>query len=261
MSWLFRILNRAFLRMGIKVVRLPAATGLFPTSLSCQIDNISTLYEAFFVKKVDGVFVEVGAFDGYTFSNSWGLAHSGWRGIYVEPIPKYAALCRKNHSEHHKVSVVEKIVSSSTGNKEAIFLAGTLSTTSSEQIESYRSQKWSKKHVSDKQIAVSTITLNDLLEIENVKAGFDLLVVDVEGTEATVFSGFNLEWWRPKMIIVELEEFHTSVRENRSSHTQLRNQIEDSGYSIVFKDQINTVFVDRNLYLEFCASLNEPTLR
>ncbi len=257
MNWFFRILNDAFLRMGIKVVRLPDATGLYPSSPSCQIDNVSELYEAFFDNKLDGVFVEVGAFDGFTFSNSWGLAYRGWRGIYVEPIPKYATLCRKNHSEHHKVTVVEKIVSSSTGEMETIYLAGTLSTTSSEQIESYRLQKWSKKHVSEKKIIVETITLNDLLESENVDAGFDLLVVDVEGTEANVFSDFNLAWWRPKMIIVELEEFHTSMRENRSSHTQLRNQIEDSGYAVVYKDQINTVFVDRNLYLEFSASLGD----
>jgi len=129
----------------------------------------------FLTTKLDGVFVEVGAFDGYTFSNTWGLAQRGWRGIYVEPIPKYANQCRKNHANHRDVSVVEKIVSSTTGVKESIFLAGTLSTTSTEQLEGYRLQEWSQKHVSDKQIVVATTTLHDLLETESVKVGFDLL--------------------------------------------------------------------------------------
>lgn len=257
MNWLSRILNSASLRLGIKVVRVTASPGFFRSSPSCQIDNISELYEVFLTTKLDGIFVEVGAFDGYTFSNTWGLAQRGWRGIYVEPIPKYANQCRKNHVKHRDVSVVEKIVSSTTGDKETIFLAGTLSTTSTEQLESYRLQEWSQKHVSDKQIVVTTTTLHDLLETENVNVGFDLLVVDVEGTEDIVFSGFDIAWWKPKMIIVELEEFHPNMRDNRFSHTRLRDQIEDSGYSIVYKDQINTVFIDRNLYLEFSTSLND----
>ena len=39
---------------------------------------------------------------------------------------------------------------------------------------------------------------------------FDLLVVDVEGLEEKVFRGFNLNNWRPKMIIVELIDYHFS---------------------------------------------------
>ena len=257
MNWFSRTLNSASLRLGIKVVRLTANPGFFRSSPTCQIDNISELYEVFLTTKLDGVFVEVGAFDGYTFSNTWGLAQRGWRGIYVEPIPKYANECRKNHVKHRNVSVIEKIVSSTTGDKETIFLAGTLSTTSTEQLESYRLQEWSQKHVSDKQIVVTTTTLHDLLETENVNVGFDLLVVDVEGTEDIVFSGFDIAWWKPKMIIVELEEFHPNMQDNRASHTRLRNQIENSGYPIVYKDQINTVFIDRTLYLEFSTSLND----
>lgn len=150
------------------MVQVTASPGFFRSSPTCQIDNISELYEVFLSTKLDGTFVEVGAFDGYTFSNTWGLAQRGWRGIYVEPIPKYANQCRKNHSKHLGVSVVEKIVSSTTGDKETIFLAGTLSTTSMEQLESYRLQEWSQKHVSDRQIVVTTTTLHDLLETENV---------------------------------------------------------------------------------------------
>ena len=256
-KYFLRLIQHIFLRKGIKIVQFSRNDEFYPSSPSCQIENVSELFEVFFNAKLDGTFVEVGAFDGYTFSNTWGLAQRGWRGIYVEPIPKYANQCRKNHSKHRGVSVVEKIVSSTTGDKETIFLAGTLSTTSTEQLESYRLQEWSQKHVSDKQIIVTTTTLHDLLEAENVNVGFDLLVVDVEGTEDIVFSGFDIAWWKPKMIIVELEEFHPNMRDNRSSHTRLRNQIENSGYSIVYKDQINTVFIDQNLYLEFFTSLND----
>lgn len=254
MAWLLKSFNNLLLRFGVKVSRSAPSVEFFQSSPSCQIGNISELYEVFFSRRLNGVFVEVGAFDGYTFSNTWGLAKRGWRGIYVEPIPKYANQCRKNHAEHRDITVVEKIVSSQSGRKETLFLAGTLSTTSSDQIENYKLQPWSEKHVSTKQIVVDTISLNDLLEELKVTAGFDVLVVDVEGTEEFVFAGFDLSRWKPRMIIVELTEFHPSFRECRPKNAQLRYVIEEHGYSIVFKDEVNTVFVKQDLYLDFYKS-------
>ena len=84
------LFTRIFGILNLKVTTAYSPSGFFRSSPSCQIDNISELYEVFLTTKLDGVFVEVGAFDGYTFSNTWGLAQRGWRGIYVEPIPKYA---------------------------------------------------------------------------------------------------------------------------------------------------------------------------
>lgn len=43
-----------------------------------------------------GVFVEAGAYDGITQSNSWHLERAlGWRGLLVEPAPAPAARCRR----------------------------------------------------------------------------------------------------------------------------------------------------------------------
>ena len=44
-----------------------------------------------------GTFVEIGAYDGESFSNTSFLADLGWNGLYVEPVPKFAALCRARH--------------------------------------------------------------------------------------------------------------------------------------------------------------------
>lgn len=43
----------------------------------------------------NGIFVEVGANDGQTQSNTAYFArHRGWRGLLIEPIPELAARCR-----------------------------------------------------------------------------------------------------------------------------------------------------------------------
>ena len=47
----------------------------YSLSKSCQIKNLSNIYEKLFgPNKLDGYFVEVGAYDGESFSNTSGLA-------------------------------------------------------------------------------------------------------------------------------------------------------------------------------------------
>ena len=46
------------------------------------------LFEHFFRGKRNGVFVDVGAYDGTTFSNTLFFERSmGWSGLCVEPLP------------------------------------------------------------------------------------------------------------------------------------------------------------------------------
>src|SRR5258708_30218490 len=46
------------------------------------------VYETFFRDRRDGVFVDVGAYDGETFSNSLFFEETlSWRGLCIEPLP------------------------------------------------------------------------------------------------------------------------------------------------------------------------------
>src|ERR671923_2099072 len=86
-------------RTGFDVIRLqsekPPQYGRFAVVDSCQIPNLGFLLDFFFGDVAVGTFVEVGAFDGYTYSNTWGLAAAGWRGFYIEPVASHAAQCRR----------------------------------------------------------------------------------------------------------------------------------------------------------------------
>jgi hypothetical protein len=67
----------------------------------CQVPHVASLHDvlAFALGfRSDGLFVEVGAYDGESFSNTAGLADLGWRGHYLEPIPRYAAACAARHA-------------------------------------------------------------------------------------------------------------------------------------------------------------------
>jgi len=46
--------------------------------------------------KKDGFYIEIGAFDGIHFSNSYFFEKRGWKGVCVEAHPKYYSLCKNN---------------------------------------------------------------------------------------------------------------------------------------------------------------------
>ena len=84
------------------------------------------------------------------------------------------------------------------------------------------------------------------MEKIEVPKEFDVLVVDVEGKEAEVFETFELDEWKPKMLIIELEDEHPSFQKYEDLVNRikdLRQYILDKGYTEIFKDHINTVFV------------------
>jgi Methyltransferase FkbM domain len=94
-------------------------------------------------------------------------------------------------------------------------------------------------------VSVPCRTLESVLEEQKIEPGFDLLVVDVEGAESDVFNSFDLSRWRPRMMIVELEDLHRDFaahEEIAGEARTLRRKIMAVGYVPVYVDQINTVF-------------------
>jgi FkbM family methyltransferase len=225
-------------------------------SKSCQIQNLDLIYSRYFGHPSTGTFVEVGAYDGESFSNTSCLADSGWKGIYVEPVRDYYLQC----SERHRNNNVE-VINCAIGSEESevdIYIGDALSTLDIEHVKIFSEIEWSKeqKFIKDK---INTIRLDTLLSKYNVKSRFEVLVVDVEGREEDVFSSFDINYWQPKMIIVELVDEHDSFQEYHnctSSHKKLRNFIIDSGYCEIYKDEINTIFVCQNFVKRKMISMN-----
>jgi len=209
---------------------------------SCQIPNLSFIYQYIFGKDYRGKLIEVGAFDGVSFSNSMGLLDRGWHGILVEPVPTFAAKCEARYLNNPNIRVIRKAISNKSGSQK-LNLAGPLSTLSAENVIEYKTLDWSRSSVSDISIEVQTLTLDELLNAELMDSDFDLLIVDVEGFEQEVFEGFDLKRWNPKMLVIELSDFHPTLKSNRQDHSNLSDSLTDFGYSIIYKDAINTIFL------------------
>lgn len=192
--------------------------------------------------------MEVGVFDGISYSNTWGLAERGWHGVMVEPLPDFAAACREDHHNHPNVVVVESAIGAANVDSILLNLAGELSTANTELHSEYRNLHWSRPYVSNATTRVPCQTLDDMLTKCDAPSPFDLLTVDVEGFEQAVFSSFTIDHWSPKVMIIELADTHPEFTATASQDAELTALISQSGYTIVFKDRVNTMFVRNDMW-------------
>jgi FkbM family methyltransferase len=155
----------------------------------------------------NGIFVEAGANDGQTQSNTAYFArHRGWRGLLVEPIPELAGRCRIARPE----SIVENcalVDANADGQSVSMTYCGLMSVVDG----GWREPEAERAHIeSGRQIQSLTTyhldvpgrslsTLLDKHKIENV----DLLSLDVEGFERQALEGLDLQRHRPRFILVE----------------------------------------------------------
>jgi len=194
---------------------------------SCQIPCLAELYDRHLPDI--GTFVEVGANDGFWCSNTWCLAKLGWRGIYIEPIEEYAQKCKGNHAKHN-VSVLQCAVSDRFG-AATLYLRGGLSSIMENRATHDQTM-----------CAVSTRTLDSILEEFQVQVAFELLVIDVEGAELLVLEGFNIHRYHPRMAIIETHDTpeKPGLKDNAPA---INSWMEKAGYASIWHDEINTVYV------------------
>lgn len=217
---------------------------------SCQIPRISEKYTDIFGEKNNGFFVEVGAFDGETYSNTCFLADMGWKGFYIEPVPVSLEKCKKRH-KNNSVGVQQFLVGSEEGEKE-IHVAGEISTMNEKQLQIFQKMDWSKGKHSGQKVKCKQVTLDSFFEVNQIPVGIDLLVIDVEGQELHVLKGFSIEKWKPYCVIVEIHDLcpsYTSSTINMiEEYKETRQYMIKNGYKLYYSDEINSIYILESKY-------------
>jgi FkbM family methyltransferase len=222
--------------------------GKFTVSSSCQIPDLEEKYKQ--LGLIDSsspnlkMFVEIGANDGETCSNTSCLADRGWRGLYVEPIKDFTKFAKIRHI-FNDVSIENSAISESNG-IQTIYSMGLLTTLSKDNVYAYSQLDWSKSYVNNmKEVKIQTKTLENVFRQHNIPFRFDLLIIDVEGFESSIVNYLLSSLWRPSVIIIELEDQHQQIKDFSliaSSHANARQLIIKNGYTEFWKDDINTIF-------------------
>ena len=155
------------------------------------------LLSEFFKEKI-GFYVEVGAFDGVTLSNTYLFEKIGWRGILIEAIPELA----KQAKNMRPASIVENYACVSPNDEGPIEfeILENDKALSSRLIENKKVEVRGKENL--KKIIVPGLPLDKILEKNNVSS-IDFITIDVEGFEFDVLRGFSVDRWKPQLIILE----------------------------------------------------------
>ena len=168
-------------------------------------------------KDKNGFFVEFGATDGKTLSNTYLLEkYFGWVGILCEPGKNWHAALKANRS----VPIDTRCVFSSTG-KLVEFTetsVGELSTISSFMKSDVN--RFLRKNADT--YKVETVSLEDLLLTHNAPKYIEFLSIDTEGSEFEILKDFPFDEYKFGLICVEHN--YTSNRE------KLHNLLTGKGY-------------------------------
>jgi FkbM family methyltransferase len=134
---------------------------------------------AHFGAKADGRFLDIGAWEGKTFSNTYALAERGWTGVCVEPSPSAFVGLLQTHADRPGVELVNAAVAYEPGLASFYDCGGdAVSTLSATQVQRWRSHTF-------RQFTVCTVTVGQLLG--RFGLDFDLLSLDTEGSSAALF--------------------------------------------------------------------------
>ena len=154
-----------------------------------------------------GFFVEAGANDGFTQSNTYWLERfRGWRGLLVEPMEELYRECviERPASVVRRAALVplgfgEPTVQMRFGDLMSSVVGDTMD---AERTAAGLVQGWHDPY----EAAVPAIALSDLLD-EIGAPEVDLLSLDVEGFEPQVLAGLDLGRHAPRWILVEVHDF------------------------------------------------------
>jgi FkbM family methyltransferase len=172
-----------------------------------------------------GVFVEVGAFEPVTRSQTYALEQAGWIGLLIEPHPEQAARLRAER----RARVIEVACGPPElhDSLQPMRMCGGLSTLRQSKLPQFMLQTESRP--------VRLRTLDAVLQDAAIQR-LDFLSIDVEGYELEVLRGFSIERWRPRLVLIE--DFAES--------TALHRQLTRAGYKRVRRTGDNSWYVPRD---------------
>jgi len=154
-----------------------------------------------------GFFIEAGAHDGITFSNTlYFEKYMKWRGLLIEPIPELAEQCKTNRPQ----SIVENcalvpfdyehgdiemrycsLMSVVKGGRKSL----------EDELDHIR-RGCEVQEIQSYELKVPARTLTSILDQHSIQ-NIDFLSLDVEGFELSALKGIDFDKYRPKFILIE----------------------------------------------------------
>ncbi len=192
-----------------------------------------------------GYFIEVGAYDGVALSNTWFLEQMGWHGLLIEPIKP---LCEKAAAARPRSRVIHAAAGPRGCHGTTTFtIAQNVPVLSFWKADDEHRARCLREGATLVTVEVPLVSLDDLLMNERRNPppeggpwqsrkgwSIDLVSIDVEGAERDVLDGFNLERFRPRVLILE---------NDRPAGAALDPYLRERGYRKFHRQVINDFYI------------------
>ena len=193
--------------------------------------------DEFFNKKENGFFVDIGANDGITHSNTYFLEkHRNWKGICIEPIAAEFQKLKENRASLN----LNICVSDFEGETDFTYIEGyanMLSGISSKYNERHKERiEGEVHHYGGKinNIKVPVKTLQSIFNKYNV-TDIDYCSIDTEGSEFSIIKSIDFDKTFVKIFIIE----------NNYKETEIEDFLKTKDYVLHTKLEWDDVFVKR----------------
>lgn len=171
--------------------------------------------------KRNGFFLDFGAFDGETISNTLALEETlGWQGICVEPDPRYySALCACRRCITVNVALWPK-------SRELVRFLDAHGLSCIEEFSAGDSNAQRRRDATQSVIEVDTLNPTELLARFDAPKLIDYLSLDLEGAEYDILTALDLETYA--IALMTIEHNHDRARQEK-----MRRYLAQFGYEVV----------------------------
>ena len=208
--------------------------------------GLDLLLKHFFRDKKEGIYIDVGCFHPKLANNTYLLYKKGWRGINIDVDPHTIEIFNYLRPRDYNKQIA---VSDKSGEVDLYFYhdRSAINTLSKETFVSRGGKSLDIKKIKSE-------TLNSIIENSPYKNNkIDFLTIDVEGYEINVLKRFDINKYRPDIIVLEFIDNELKRQEfyNQNIHKVMNSEIYKfmslNNYSFVNWMGYDLIFVNNKI--------------
>jgi FkbM family methyltransferase len=192
----------------------------------------------YFSGKKEGFYIDIGANDGKTGSNTLIFEQLGWAGICIEPLPDVF----EKLQQYRRCDCFNVAIANVSGDSLEFIRADgveTLSGLNAQMTEAHKKRIANSNGKLEK-IHVKTLTFADLMSNYPNRQYIDFMSVDVEGAELSILKAIDFTKFHFGLITVENNE------ETKGEGERLKKYMDEQGYTVYLDLGLDIMFIPKS---------------